>query len=66
MFLRDAVVAADWCRKKQFEGALKLPAVLSMDEEEKNELLKELHSWEDERDESSPAELLIFAFKKRP
>lgn len=55
------MVAADWCYQTQFEGALKLPAVLSMDEEEK----KELHTWEGEHYESSSAELLTFAFRKK-
>lgn len=60
VLLRDVIVAADWCCQTQFKGALKLPAVLFMNEEEK----KELHSWEDGHDESSLAELLTFAFKK--
>lgn len=54
--------AADWCQKSKFEEALKLPAVPSMDEEEKLEILQELESWDDAYDEPSPAEVLTFVF----
>lgn len=64
VFLRDVVVAEGWSHQTQFEEALKLPAVLYMDEEKKKELLKELQFWEDEPDNSCPAEGLTFAFKK--
>lgn len=59
------MVAADWCRQTTFEGTLKLPAVLSMDEEEKKELLQELRTWDGDHDETSPAELLSFTFQKK-
>ena len=65
ILLRDAVIAADWCRQTQFDGVFHLPAVLSMDEDEKTKMLEDLHSWEGEWEESSPAELLTFAFQKK-
>lgn len=63
--LKHVLAAADWCQKSKFEGAVKLPAVLSMDEEEKLEILQELESWEDAYDESSPAEMFTFVFEKK-
>lgn len=50
--------------RTQFKGTFKVPAVLSMDEEEKKEVLKELDGWDGEH-ESSPAELLTFVFQKK-
>ena len=65
VFLRDVVAAADWCKKRSFEGQLKLPAVLSMDNKEKKDLLEELKVWNEDYDECSPAEHLTFVFGKK-
>ena len=63
--IRDSLAAADWCRKATFDGGLKLPAVLSMDREEKKKALQEMDTWNGELDEGSPAELFTFLFKKK-
>ncbi|KAM6920786.1 uncharacterized protein PEZ65_012678 isoform 1-T2 [Lycodopsis pacificus] len=64
VLLRDSLAAADWCRKTQFDGGFKVPAVLSMDEKEQ-EALQELHNCEDDPSEESPAELFTFVFDKQ-
>lgn len=65
ILIRDSLAAADWCRKATFDGGLKLPAVLSMDREEKKKALQEMDTWNGELDEGSPAELFTFLFKKK-
>ncbi|KAM6894884.1 uncharacterized protein PEZ65_022495 [Lycodopsis pacificus] len=65
VLLRNSLAAADWCRKTQFDGGFKVPAVLSMDEKEQQEALQELHNCEDDPSEESPAELFTFVFDKQ-
>lgn len=67
VFIRDAMVAADWCRRTQIEGSLQLPAVLYMDIQKKKELHMELKSWEAEYAYYilySSAGMLMFALQK--
>ncbi|XP_028452704.1 uncharacterized protein LOC114567798 [Perca flavescens] len=52
ILIRDSLAAADWCRKATFDGGLKLPAVLSMDREEKKKALQEMDTWNGELDEA--------------
>ncbi|MED6275812.1 hypothetical protein CHARACLAT_030234 [Characodon lateralis] len=63
--LTDSPTAADWCQKTTFQGRVPLPKILDMDNTEQTETLKALKNWEDEHDDSSPAELLPFVFQKK-
>ena len=64
-FLTDCIKAADWCSKRQFFGRVKLPGVLNMDEEEREETLRELQEENDYGDEDSPAEFFTFVFEQK-
>ena len=59
------MAAADWCRNTKFEGKLHFPPVLSMDNEDQNEALKALRSWDGDPDDESAAEVFTFVFQKR-
>ncbi|KAM4593178.1 uncharacterized protein PAE49_005970 [Odontesthes bonariensis] len=63
VLLRDCRAAADWCRNTKFTGRVEIPQVLSMEKEEQTQILQDLHSWEDEHDLDSPAEMFTFIFQ---
>ncbi|MED6256189.1 hypothetical protein ATANTOWER_021574 [Ataeniobius toweri] len=63
--LTDSQTAADWCQKTTFPGRVTFPKVLDMDNTEQTETLEAIKNWEDEHDDSSPAELLTFVFQKK-
>uniref|UniRef100_A0A8P4FW34 Ubiquitin-like protease family profile domain-containing protein n=1 Tax=Dicentrarchus labrax TaxID=13489 RepID=A0A8P4FW34_DICLA len=65
ILIQGSLAAADWCRTATFDGVLKLPAVLSMDKEERKEALQELETWDGDLDEGSPAELFSFVFTQK-
>ncbi|XP_034561939.1 uncharacterized protein LOC117828746 [Notolabrus celidotus] len=61
----DTMAAAEWCRNTTFEGGVKFPVVLSMDEEEQTQMLQDLRSSEGDPDEDSPIELWTFVFERK-
>ncbi|MEQ2227036.1 hypothetical protein ILYODFUR_033547 [Ilyodon furcidens] len=63
--LTDSQTPADWCQKTTFQSRVTLPKILDMDNTEQTETLEVLKNWEDEHDDSSPAELLTFVFQKK-
>ncbi|TNN26315.1 hypothetical protein EYF80_063549 [Liparis tanakae] len=65
VLIRDSLVATDWCHKTTFLGRLQLPTVLSMDEEDQKLILKEMHDWDGDQHEESPAEHFTFVFSEQ-
>ncbi|XP_054592658.1 uncharacterized protein [Nothobranchius furzeri] len=63
--LADTLAAAEWVKGTLFEGMVKVPSVLSMDEEEQQEVLEAVRSWNEDHDYESPAEHLTFAFENK-
>ncbi|XP_070403915.1 uncharacterized protein [Nothobranchius furzeri] len=63
--LADTLAAAEWVKGTLFEGMVKVPSVLSMDEEEQQEVLEAVQSWNEDHDYDSPAEHLTFAFENK-
>ncbi|ROJ64739.1 hypothetical protein DPX16_3761 [Anabarilius grahami] len=65
LLIRDSRTAADWCSKRNWDGKIQFPTVLSMEKEEQIASKCKLQSWIGEYDESSPAELFTFVFEKK-
>lgn len=65
ILLRDTHVAADWCKNTAFKGRVQIPPILNMDEDKQMQVLQDLHYWEDEFDDDSPAGLFTFVFESK-
>ncbi|XP_067307895.1 uncharacterized protein [Pseudorasbora parva] len=65
LLIRNGRTAAEWCSKRNWDGKIQFPTVLSMEREEQIESKCKLESWIGEYDECSPAELFTFVFEKK-
>ncbi|XP_070405197.1 uncharacterized protein [Nothobranchius furzeri] len=59
------LAAAEWVKGTLFEGMVKVPSFLSMDEEEQQEVLEAVQRWNEDHDYDSPAEHLTYVFENK-